>query len=546
MEEFNRLTDGATMRAWEQQMMSFQATWDLFKSSIEGAAIAIGQKLIPVIKPIVKHFTQLFNTLADVNPELLTLGIMAAGAIAAFAPLLWLFASLLNPIGLVVTGVTGLSAAFATNFDNIRDKVRTSVEGVVGDLDWVSETFKTMYDAIFPEEEGKEIELPDTIRLDVSDIIIIESSMSAWDLFVRDGFDEQMSWDAFQADLLAAGWEGGALEIGDRFSLDLTGVEIIPPPVANLEGVATIWGEEIGAMAVRQIPRGMAAGASSMESVPGLWERLLGAVSEVSAPLKVRLDKMWDDTVVWADAKAGEGLNLVAGWFTIGEGGESPITAVLSEVLSGDFRAVINRVIPGAGDDMQEAISQNWPAKIEAALPHVVDGLKNLVNSMGTWLVDEGVPLFSERIGYFAGRVGALFVNGLESVIGMLLGEGDGGSAITDYIDENINAPMNEGFQAGLTAGGINTEGGEVVNWARQIVAGIGAALIGAVLVTGVFSGFSAALALAVGWGLGAVKLGAAMFVSLGAKIWAGIVASTATQGTPMAALAGLRTLRTS
>jgi len=491
MAEFNTLLDGATMRAWEEQGKSFAAKWDLMTSALQGAAITIGTKLLPVIAPLIGGIADFFNEISSLNPELLTLGIVIAGVVAATGPLLWIFASLLNPVGLVLGSIIALGAAFAENFHNIRTVVSDAVTSVVGDLGWVKDVFTDLYTAIFPDTQTAEFTIA-PVTIDTTDIISVTTPTSLYALFIEEGYDELFGWHEFMRVMEAAGWVGGALTPEDTFTIDLG-------DMITVEGFESPFSE--------MLHDSILDAQGQIEAGPGLWERLLGTWTDIEPIVTENLANIAGAIVSWADNMAGKGLNLIAAWFTPNAEGKSPITTMLTSVLEGDFAAAINQVIPGAGSDLQKAISSDWPAKIEAAIPDIVAGVTNLVGSLGTWLVDEGIPLFAEKAGYFIGKIGTIIVDGMGKLNDWLFGGGEGQGNAGDaasYVEDNVIDPFSTGFNQAMSEADV---GGGMEGWADGIVALVAGALGTAFLVTAAFSGVTAAIGGALSLSLAAVKL---------------------------------------
>lgn len=131
MNEFMADVTGATGRAHAEQMRSFAAQFDLMKAAGSELAITIGQHLMPLILPLVVGFRDLFQSLSDTNPELMRLALLVAGAVAAIGPLVWVIGTLLTPVGVLTGLITGLSAAFATDFSGIRTTVMGFIEEAI-------------------------------------------------------------------------------------------------------------------------------------------------------------------------------------------------------------------------------------------------------------------------------------------------------------------------------------------------------------------------------------------------------------------------------
>jgi TP901 family phage tail tape measure protein len=137
-------TDVATMA--DTMMNTFRGTMDSLGGSIEGVMInAFTPFMQDVLTPLASQAIELVNTFSDwaaQNPELTTtiIAITAAAALffAALIPLGMIIGAvgtalagigavigfILSPVGLLIGGIVLLAAAFATNFEGIRDLVK--------------------------------------------------------------------------------------------------------------------------------------------------------------------------------------------------------------------------------------------------------------------------------------------------------------------------------------------------------------------------------------------------------------------------------------
>lgn len=528
MGEFNELADGATMRAWEEQMKSFAAQWDLLTSALQGAGIAIGQQIMPLLIPAVHSFTDFLNSVSSLNPELLQLGVMFAGVAAAAGPVLWILASVLNPVGMLTGAVVGLSTAWKTNFNGMRDDISAAVQDIAGDLGWLKEVWDAFWTGIFPEKPFDPSTLPAPSVLSVQDFITVESDQSLYSIW-EDQFKDIFDWDEFYQEIMPnAGWEGGAITPEDNFVIDLTGMAIELP---NEEFQAEM-DEFLGLLDFSSLEEAAPAG-------PSLVDRLLGSWAIIKPVLDERLGQIWDNVKTWADEKIGAGLDLIAGWFTLGEGGESPITGVLEAMLSGNFDEAINRVIPGAGTKLYDAIAQDWPGKFAAALPNITAGASNLVNSIGTWFVDEGIPLIANKIGYWAGRVGILLREGLQSVWNWFTGsgvEGSGAESVGSYLGENVFGELQAGFTEAMGDGGA----GGMQTGAEQILDALAGALVVVAVTGAVFMGVGPAISTGLGIALTGLKIGIPAIASIGTSLVTGIGTWIASSTVGTAVMSGI------
>lgn len=147
-DELSAAIDGASGAAEEMknaQLDNLSGQLTILKSSIEGAAIAFGNAMLPMIKDLVSAFQSLMNWLnnldesqkrilvtilevvAAVGPVLLILGKLSSaigsviGLISGAGGLSAVLTALTGPIGIVVAAVAALVAAWVTDFGGIRE-----------------------------------------------------------------------------------------------------------------------------------------------------------------------------------------------------------------------------------------------------------------------------------------------------------------------------------------------------------------------------------------------------------------------------------------
>src|SRR5690606_8177475 len=105
IDEFINTVECATGLAGAEQMKSFAASFDLFKTAVQAAAISIGEVLLPYLTPIIQKATQWFIAFSQLNPKITEFGVVVAAVVAAAGPLIWILGSILTPAGLLVGAI---------------------------------------------------------------------------------------------------------------------------------------------------------------------------------------------------------------------------------------------------------------------------------------------------------------------------------------------------------------------------------------------------------------------------------------------------------
>ena len=105
---------GAAQKMADTMMDNAKGSWIELKSALEGAAIAIGEVLIPHIKKAVEWVTDIVTAFGNLDPELQE-NIVKWGLIAAaIGPVLSIGGKFISLIGTMSTALSSLGGVFAT------------------------------------------------------------------------------------------------------------------------------------------------------------------------------------------------------------------------------------------------------------------------------------------------------------------------------------------------------------------------------------------------------------------------------------------------
>lgn len=440
VKDFNNGLDTATLTAWEQQSKSFAFQWDLMKTSLEAVAIAIGTAIMPLITPLIKGFSDFLQKVTEINPELVQLGVIFVGAVAAAAPLIWLLTSLISPIGLIIGGIAALGVAFATNFDGMQDKVKNAITSIVGDLTPLKTTIDNFMADLFPKDAAP----PEPQVIPVDRIIKINPPegappISLYDFYDGEGFKDVVSWDDFMKLATKGGWKGGAIKAGDIVTI--SGI----PGLAQETGTAL--GDGVTTWTQSRIDGWTPA--LKPEATTTIFDRLGVAVTNAWPALKTNLDTMWSNFTNWVtgtaipalDGFGAKVLTAMAGWFDTSSSNFSGDTAVYDAVTG------VLKTNVGAGvSDAAQSFADKFPALTAA--------MKTLFDNMGKWMEAEGIPTLARTIGFIGGRVAYMLGEALNSGWDFLAG-GDASKA-GDKLKTIVLDPLKEGVQDGFGGSGAD------------------------------------------------------------------------------------------
>lgn len=138
LDSFGTGLDGATSAAREFQNQSFNATLDKTRASLSGAAIQIGNALIPALQDLLREVTPVidaFGRFVSENPQvILAIGAIitiltgAAGLNIALGIILTSLGLIFGPVGAIALGIAAGIAFFVT----FKDDIERIVEDIVG------------------------------------------------------------------------------------------------------------------------------------------------------------------------------------------------------------------------------------------------------------------------------------------------------------------------------------------------------------------------------------------------------------------------------
>lgn len=447
-EEFNDGLDSATMDAWAEQAKSFSFQLDIMKTAVSGVSTVIGQALMPMLTPIVMEITKIANTISDANPDIIKMGVAFAAAAAALPPLLWLFGSLVTPIGLVLGAVAALGVAFSTNFGGIRDAVNGAISDITGDLSGITSIVDDVMATLFPPDApdlptaiSNEITTYEPIELAASDFVTVKAGDTIWSIWAAN-YSDRFSWDEFKTEI---GWTPHTLQIGEVIEVPGSfGTDLEEMIRHGFQGNSSTSGG-LGA-SMEEIMRMNNATSGGSAIADAMSDRIVNAIEIVKARMPEQLQGLIDRAVTWFDTNAGSLLDNIATLFEpSAEGGDSPVYRSFTAVLEGDIGRAIDEIIPGLGTRVSAAIG-GW--NLADAFPQVTAALSNLLNRVGTWLLSDGIPIISRSVGYLAGRLGVEFTRAIESAMNFLTSPATGQAAsdAASYAQTGIIDPFAEGF----------------------------------------------------------------------------------------------------
>lgn len=527
---------GITMDAWQEQMKSFAATMDLFKSAGKAVAIVLGQQLLPIITPFLQKITELMVSFTELNPSVHRFVVVLGLIGAAIGPILWLagsFLSTLTPLGIMFKLLVAGGAAFATSFDQLAGNISGAASGITGTLGPLITAVENFFNILNLNGAGGDEPTFTPISVETTDWLQIETPKSLWDIYQEMGYDDAgIDWNDFVRRATAAGWDGQAITSEDVLHIDFEGI------TTDLQ----IGGERITTAVTQNLSgTGLMSGITDENS---LGTRFRIAVATVWPIVSRELETLWTNFKGWADQNGAAILDTLAGVFdgSSDSNGQSPIYNAVRNLLDGDIIGAINAVIPGAGDKLNAAIGSDWGQAIQNAFPQISTALGTLFGNFRTWFENEGLPSIARGIGFVIGRIPVLIGQAL-GALGNLVKGNDWGATAGQFGDQ-VGTPLIEGFQDAFSDVEMGTNPFETaINAIVTTFTGlvVSAFALGLILP----AGFGSAVMTSIGAGLLRAPISGAMWALgfLASKIMAGLsVAFAAATGGATAAATAIGT----
>lgn len=414
-DDFAASTSGMTDFARGEQMKSFSAQVDLAKAALEGAAIAVGNFLLPFASGGIKLLTDAVQ--AFINLDTVTQGfLVGAVAIAAvIPPIIWAFSMLATPIGAVATAIGLVVSAFSADFLGIRSAVEgylSSLSGLFGELGIAIGNF---FNTLFTTEEVTSA----PYGIFDNEKFLNESGRAA-SVIAKQG---DTLWGIWNENFRDTPWT----EFRDQSGLENPSI-LRPGDSINVPGGgrSAFTEEELGFQnTTRYIP---------------FYERLIKAFEEqwpaVSQAIMDILTRLWDDI----SSRFG-GLDV-------------------RSMLSGFLTSLI---------DLPRNLAQSFSDVLQSDEGSAIG---SIFASIAMWMDTNVIPAFFEGFGYLAGTLlGATYnsfrgiAEGIVSIIQTIFSGGDVGGEIGNIINGVVsNAARNveaigRGFNAGLMGQGIDLWG---------------------------------------------------------------------------------------
>lgn len=401
LEEFNRTVEGATERAYAEQMKSFAAQWDLMTSAVENASIAIGLELLPVLAPVIGKIAEIFSAISRLEPITLKMGVAFAGVAVVLPPLVWLLSSLLNPVGALVTlfgAVTTNMVATQGGITGFIDNLQNAVPEIKTIRREIERIFGEPYQTEVPTAEDLGLTGYETAPIDFA---TMQSGDTIWDYFLT-RTDTNQTWDEFKDEWIARNGK-----------LTFTAGDLVELPSGSFMewvGDSIMDADELGEAYRKQ--RVYTSDFFEMNTDTEAW----------SVPLELQmlqLRQTIDDNIKPAIIGIG---TQISGWFgnsfdlalmAIDEFGAEffdGITNILNLMMLAKFAKQIDTNV------MSEKIGELFDLDLLAPFKNLTTSFETFFKTFYDWLITMGLPIFFRGMGRFVSEAANLGIKLLSGI----------------------------------------------------------------------------------------------------------------------------------
>ncbi len=497
IDEFNEAVEGSTMRAHGEQMKSFAAQVDLTTSALRAAAIVIGDRIMPQLRPLLTVVRDVALGVSQLPGPIIASALAFAAAAAAIGPLIWGLTALVSPLTLIVGAVVGMATLYRSNFGGMKDAIVEASTTISEPLDTIKSAVSEFFDTVFGDEDTpsfvdtvNEIMSPSGIVTDIK--IPINAGMTLWGVYYESDFatdlQSKFTYSEFMKMALTA------LGVDDARLIQAGSVLSLP---VHTEGVTRMDKWKFDSWVHNQNLADWAEEGRTTVS-----ERVSTAFTTAWATIKPAVSTLFGNIRTWIleeglPTALNIGTNLmfqIAWWFRASEGQGSVVQTAIEELFDGNFMAAIEAVAPGIAAFFRTELIEKLPLQLAQSWDMFKIAGTLLFNRLGNWMIETGVPTLSRAFGTIMGNVGVAIARGISGALGFAADEAREGDANT-LVDATIG-PFAEGMTDAIGDADLNI--GETV--VAGLVASIGGAMaLGLLLPRLLFIGplFSAAFRVA-------------------------------------------------
>lgn len=297
---------GAAQQMADTQLDNLNGQITILKSAVEGAAISIGEVLVPIIKEIVQkvqEWTDKFNGLSDEQKRI----IVIIGAVAAaIGPILIVIGTLISAIGTitsatgllmssgllpiigVVAGVVAAGVLLYKNWDTIKEKAGQLKENVINKISEMKENASERWTSMKEEASEKWDSMKNTVTEKLSSMK--QGAASKYDEIKQKAKD---SWNGMKQDMSAklsdmkASYDAHGGGLKGVVSATLTGIHGIYS--AKYNAIDTLTGGKLSAISSKfstNMQNAKASVSSTLANINSSFNSgLSGAFSTASSKL---------------------------------------------------------------------------------------------------------------------------------------------------------------------------------------------------------------------------------------------------------------------
>lgn len=407
LNEFYTDLDGTALRAQQQQMMSFSYSWDRLTASMSAAAITLGDTLLPIVRPVVQGVTQFFMGITELDKRTLGFTVTAAALVAALAPAIWIFSSLLSPVAMVSAGILALASGFVQ-----LAPVASAINTLFSDMANILAPVATEVDKLVTKLFTTDFSGANVVGAVSTTTDTMMQTVTAWRQEVKSG---DTLWDVWYNNFL------GKMTFEDflkRTGFDGKDTMIKPGDILTMDSLVP---REI-------LGRKSAADDAATRSQPDWWEVLFGGLNTISVTLSKQLAGIRPKI----DAAFGDFLTGIASAFVpTSTDGNSPVYLWIKSIVDGLLGA---------------------PQELQNAFPQITAGIGTFLTSVWDWFKGEAIPTATRTIGMVFGTIARVFTQAFTGLFNWISGGGVGqaSSQAASFVDEALVTPFSQGLAEGL------------------------------------------------------------------------------------------------
>ncbi len=408
----------------------FNAAMEQLQGAIQTFMITSITPLLPMLAGLVNQIGAIVGAMIEADPQLIQMGLVVAAIAAAAGPLLLalggivtVLGALISPIGLVVTAITALGLAWATNFLGIRDITTEAWMAIQAAIQTVVEFIAPYVQEFIATIHGWFVENWPAIQAVVEEVwaaiqAVTQAVVGAVVPFIKDQFDYIITWFKANWPLIkqtvetvlnavlsvvqsVIGW------IRNFWESNHEAILTVARSVWNIikSTIETIINTILGIIrTVMLVINGDWEGAwTEIQNIAlGIWEDLklkfdeaMNAVKAILSLILPVLQELWDTAWTAIKDKAVEIWTAIKDFVSTAM---TNINQTVTRVLSNTFTWITSKVADWiqVGKDLVGGMAQG----ITDTVQRVIDAGKGIMNALAQGILSIALPVPTVSLGW--------------------------------------------------------------------------------------------------------------------------------------------------